>query len=249
MNAEFPAAVSALKEVVLKRAKAKGDEWVQEALVKLHTISEKTISGILALCTAAGTGDVDAVRKILTEQNVDNQFSVNDCDYHGATAVHVASGKGFNSVVAVLINEFNADVTLVDDAGATPLQRAVRAGHLDVATTLRNAGGVLGWDEATMSGELCEAARAGKLSSFSLMLKAGADINAKDYDGRTPLHLAASVGNLKITEYILKHGGTVNAKDRWGGTPLRDAVREGYPEIANKLRQVSRELGYDDGEG
>ena len=125
VTAEFPEGVAALKDKALKRAMAQGDERCKQALAAMHGFSEKTIMGVVALCTAAAVGDVEAVRTALTAQHGPHPINVNDRDYHGATAMHVAAAKGFASVVSLLIDEFGADATVVDDAGVTPLQAAV----------------------------------------------------------------------------------------------------------------------------
>ena len=124
------------------------------------------------------------------------------------------------------------------------LHCAVVKGFKQCAHAIRKAGGMLGWDEARSSAELCEAAKAGNLSQVALMLQVGADVNAVDYDKRSCLHLASSVGNLKLVEYLLSHDANINAVDRWGGTPLRDAVREGHRSVALLLHKRGGELGF-----
>ena len=51
---------------------------------------------------------------------------------------------------------------------------------LDCADQLREAGGELGYDELTASGELCENARRGDVESVKMLLKCGININAAD---------------------------------------------------------------------
>ena len=68
--------------------------------------------------------------------------------------------------------------------GGAPLRDAVREGHKHVALLLRQHGGELGFNEAQMSGELCEYAKQGDLMSIDLLLRCGADPNAADYDVR-----------------------------------------------------------------
>jgi len=122
----------------------------------------------------------------------------------------------------------------------------VREGHAKVVAVLLASKAELNFDEAKMSGELCELARAGDVERVKLLLSCGIDANAADYDKRTCLHLASSVGNLRVVQALLDHSVDVNFADRWGGTALGDAVREGHREVANLLIEHGAILGYDD---
>eukprot|EP00966_Prymnesium_polylepis_P285081 6585981-Prymnesium_polylepis.1 len=50
----------------------------------------------------------------------------------------------------------DATVNALDRWGGTPLRDALREGHMEVAKALACHGGVLGYNEAETSGELCE---------------------------------------------------------------------------------------------
>lgn len=83
---------------------------------------------------------------------------VNVADYDSRTCLHLAASSGQLAIVEFLL-ERKANVNARDRLGGTPLRDAVREGHLDVAKVLSEAGGVLGHDEAEISGELCEVRR------------------------------------------------------------------------------------------
>ena len=112
-------------------------------------------------------------------------------------------------MIALLL-ELGAAVNAKDRFGHTPLQDAVKHAHVDVARLLRENGGELGFDEASLSSELCESARSGSLDQMSLLLRNHADVDAKDYDSRTAIHLASSEGNLRIVEFLLDAGANPN---------------------------------------
>ena len=64
-------------------------------------------------------------------------------------------------MIALLL-ELGAAVNAKDRFGHTPLQDAVKHAHVDVARLLRENGGELGFDEASLSSELCESARSAR---------------------------------------------------------------------------------------
>jgi ankyrin repeat protein len=51
------------------------------------------------------------------------------------------------------------------------------------------------------------------------------------------LVLAAKSGKVKEVSRLLAKGADVNAKDKDGHTPLNDAIRNGYDDVAEVLRQ------------
>jgi len=73
-----------------------------------------------------------------------------------------------------------------------------------------------------------------------LLLDAGADVNARANDGNTPLHMAPPVDAQRL---LISHGADVNAKNDAGETPLDVAVREGYEEMVELLKNNGGEPG------
>ena len=244
---EFPGDTFKVREKCLVQAKELYGDAVHGLAVtkEVEAILAKKGNALFELMVAAAAGDEEQVRMLLNSTSTANTVGVNDYDYEGRTALHLAANKGLLGMSQLLV-ELNAQPTAKDNDQRTPLQAAVLKGHYDVAKLLRSSGATLGWDEFTASGELCEAAKRGNLEKLDVMLQCGAQINAADYDRRTCLHLAASTGANKVVEFLLKRGANVKAADRWGGTPLRDAVREGHLDVANHLRNAGGELGYDE---
>ncbi|KAL1521874.1 hypothetical protein AB1Y20_021525 [Prymnesium parvum] len=232
------------------------DRWgctpLRDAVRGAHTkvaVMLKKAGGHMALSEADAASELCQQVKNSDQQGVklllDCGLDANSADYDGRTPLHLAASLGNMSLVTFLIKR-NAKVDVVDRWGGTPLRDAVREAHKEVASYIRMAGGTLGFDECTASGELCEMARQGNTPVLAMLLECGALVNAADYDKRTCLHLAASEGNLPVCQLLISKNSNVNAKDRWGGTPLRDAVREGHKSVAVLLREQGGELGYDD---
>ena len=141
-----------------------------------------------------------------------------------------------------------ANFNAKDRWGGTPLNDAIREGHLECASKIADLGGRLDLAEGDAASKLCELAHGSKMEELKIMLKSGVNANACDYDGRTCLHLAASEGNQRIVEELLlpRWRVKIDAKDRWGGTPLTDALRGKHVEIARLLRKAGGTLGYDE---
>lgn len=244
---EFPDAISRLKDRVLQRKKSEAESTEDGAMLKaieqLRGFNERKIVGITELFRAAAVGDVQAVHRALSQAHDGVSINVDDVDYGGRTALHVAASKGWVEVVTALIDNYTCQVNVKDHSGNTPLSEAVKQMHASVAHKIKKAGGKLKWDEVTAAGELCQAAKTGNQERLTVLLESGAKVNAGDYDQRTALHLAASVGNLSIVEQLVEAGAVTNVVDRWKNTPMRDAIRGGHKEVARWLRARGSKLG------
>lgn len=72
-------------------------------------------------------------------------------DYDGRTALHQACQAGQLGAVRFLVALKNVDVNVKDHDGFTPMADAVYNGHLEVATLMKDNGGVL----SLQDGALC----------------------------------------------------------------------------------------------
>eukprot|EP00327_Prymnesium_parvum_P014728 CAMPEP_0113246232 /NCGR_PEP_ID=MMETSP0008_2-20120614/9358_1 /TAXON_ID=97485 /ORGANISM="Prymnesium parvum" /LENGTH=1137 /DNA_ID=CAMNT_0000093969 /DNA_START=33 /DNA_END=3446 /DNA_ORIENTATION=- /assembly_acc=CAM_ASM_000153 len=240
LTQEFPDILDQAQCAVLAQMRQNNDPLLQE-VERMQTKSEKQIAKLADMLFASAAGKLEVVQEAVEQGGVD----VNEADYEGRTAMHIAASSSQLAILDFLVSR-RANVNRKDSFGKTPLANAVAKGHEQVASILHNVGGELGWDEAEMASELCEKAREGDNKRITLLLACNARVNAADYDSRTCLHLAASEGNFKVCELLLKHNADVNVTDRWGGTPLRDAIREGHDEVAKLLRGEDGELNYDE---
>jgi acyl-CoA-binding protein len=84
------------------------------------------------LLKAASENDVMTTRTIL--QNDPNL--INHTDPTGQTALHIAADKGCLDVIQSLIEEYNADVDVMDEDGISVLQTAVVANHFQICQWL-----------------------------------------------------------------------------------------------------------------
>ena len=85
---------------------------------------------LFSLPAAAAAGDVERLRQLCTNSNV------NQGDYDNRTACHLAASEGHLAALKCLIEEFGADSSPLDRWHHTPLDDARRHAHEDVCEYL-----------------------------------------------------------------------------------------------------------------
>lgn len=195
---------------------------------------------------AASTGDVRALRRMQQEKT-----DLDQGDYDGRTALHVAAAEGHEDVVELLLRG-GVQHSPKDRWGGTPLDDATRAKYAPVVAILTAHGAQLGkgvhiaddravTDASGHHGDpeavvaLLWAAANGDLTGLRPLVAQGVPVHAADYDGRTALHIAAAEGQLDAAQYLLSHGHPRSCRDRWGSTPLDEARREGRAALVGLL--------------
>ena len=119
-------------------------------------------------------GDLERI-KMLTKCGC----PVSAVDYDGRTCLHLAASVGNKMIVKQLLDN-SADMNASDRWNGTALADSVREGHGHIADLLTEAGGILGLDEDTASGMLCDLARAGDTDKIRMLLAGGCLVNAAD---------------------------------------------------------------------
>ena len=151
----------------------------------------------------------------------------------------------------MLISEFQADTTLQDTWGYTPLHIAACEGEEELALTLITE---FGCDTTIISrGQygrtlLHRACQGGCLTLAKLLIRDyNADINAQDEDKDTPLHLAAKCRQHELFLALIsefswdmtvrnKDGDTIlGVGDYYGNTILHTACAAGNTQLVNRV--------------
>ena len=174
------------------------------------------------LAAAAGLGDLEAVRRLLTlGQPVDGR------DTDGCTALLRAAGGGYAAVLECLLAH-GADPGISADSGATALSAAVSAGNDALVTRLIAGGAAV--DQRIVNGitPLMLAAALGRESIVGALLLRGASPDDRDAHAATALHAAVQFAwasenaepALGIIGRLLDAGTEIDARDQDGATPL-----------------------------
>lgn len=88
------------------------------------------------LCDAASRGDVITLRQLI-DSNMDPRVG----DYDGRTPLHLAAAEGHEKAVEYLI-QHKANINAQDRWGERPIQDAIKAGHVLLASLIHSKGGL-----------------------------------------------------------------------------------------------------------
>ena len=124
---------------------------------------------------------------------------------NGWTAVMIAAAKGFQSVVAQLVEEGNADPWLADAYQWTPLMRAIDNRHTEVVAYLLGLdNGPLNLQNENGATALHVAAERGDVRTAQLLLERGADTKLTDNADRRALDIARDRNDAALVR-LLNH--------------------------------------------
>jgi hypothetical protein len=143
------------------------------------------------LMQAVRSGDLETVRSLLVQ-----------VDVNGSSALHEAVNAGNTALVRLLL-QAGADPLRRDDQGVTCLQLAEQRGWQRVVAALLKAAEIRSLS-APMT--LHEAAEHGLLAKVHQLIRAGVDVNEMGAQGSTALQLAARRGHREIVQTLIKAG-------------------------------------------
>mmetsp|Transcript_21681 Transcript_21681/g.49938 ORF Transcript_21681/g.49938 Transcript_21681/m.49938 type:complete len:216 (-) Transcript_21681:328-975(-) len=157
-----------------------------------------------AFLTACSEGDLETVRTLVENENVDIETK----SMSGAPGVFFAAQGGFVPVLEYL-NDRDANFKASDFGGSTPFHEASRKGHPDAIEFMCSmaAGRVdihktdgQGWNALTC------AAAAGHLDTVRLLLDKGVSADVQDVDGKTALDWAGITKRSDVVEFLSSLG-------------------------------------------
>ena len=187
-------------------------------------MKNKTNENELALIGASGNGDVEAVRKLLS-QGVD----VNIQDLPGNTPLIAASKNGHAEVIRELLSS-GANVESQNQTGSTALARASRNGHVEVVGILNTEARVNTQNKKGYT-PLMWASIMGHDGVIDELLKAKPDPDVRNENGDTALILASKAGRSEITKKLIGFGADPDIRNKKGNTAFREAGNKEIQQI------------------
>jgi len=198
------------------------------------------------LCGLVHAANIEGVERLLDSRGC----NVNELDHYHQSALHVAATQGSIPMVEVLLSR-DADPTLTDVRGSTPLQNAVEARHLELAQVLVQHGAAVTVQSWPTVGATVSRLAAGGDSTCIRLLElvfaaadnAAAVVSSTDSCGRTALHVAALVGNAHVAKVVMNQMGKIrategiNRRDVYGYTAADMAHHAGNKELLDVVKQ------------
>ncbi len=193
------------------------------------------------IISAAKSGDLVAVKRILKEGGELHSATVNARDKAGMTPLMWAAQNGEDEIVELLL-ESGADPDARGPSGLTALMRAAYNDHPEIAADLIKHGAELEERSVSAATALAFAAGRGSVASLEVLAKAEADLNTGEKDARTPLWLAAQRGDVNVVRALLKAGADLKAPDRYGRSALMSAAAEGHVDVMKLLVKAGADV-------
>jgi ankyrin repeat protein len=194
--------------------------------------SVSRLGGEAVLLKAAGEGDLERVKKLLSRDvNVDARGALEN------TPLHCAAEGNHTAVVKLLLSK-DAKVDAANEHDDTPLMLAAQAGHADMVLLLLESGADTNFRNDLGDTALILAARGDNAQAVRILLAGGARIDIANNAGLTPLDNAAS----RETAAILAAAGA-KPQDIWNAVKLNDATKTRALLDANAEIASSRDSG------
>jgi hypothetical protein len=150
--------------------------------------------------------------------------------------IHQAAQAGDVGRVAALLDATPTLVAEKDQNGRTPLHRAARNGHVEVARLLVEKGAPLDARDNSEDSAFHAAAQADKWAVVDLLAsrppaERAAALILGDFDGNTVLHLASKAGRANTVRLLASKGANLDARNAMGQTAYNLAEQSRFTEV------------------
>jgi ankyrin repeat protein len=184
-------------------------------------------------------------------------IDINRSVRRGLRLLHYAVFENDFDCVQCLLDDYSADVNVIDDAGYSPIHLAGKYGLIDMIHILIEHGSHVNFHTTAMENRTCSwhmsyqdvvneplslSLENNHIDCARLLLCSGAEVNQKYFLGYEINVL--SYENLLGLELILKYGANPNALSRSGLTPLIKACREGNLSAVILLCRYGANVNY-----
>eukprot|EP01083_Nonionella_stella_P140837 432754_1 len=172
------------------------------------------------------------------------KLSINEQNYHGMSALHMAAQAGYDKIVELLI-KYGIEIDATTEDGVTALFNAVEKGHLKVVQCLLDHNAEANLSSRDNESPLIQACHRGHDGIVNLLLKASnIKINQKrKTDGATALFVACREGATQCVRHLLSNNLLfINESKTNGRSPLFIASFFGHNEIVDLLINHSHRM-------
>jgi ankyrin repeat protein/Leucine-rich repeat (LRR) protein len=170
------------------------------------------------------------------------------CLQYGWTALMLASGRGHDEVVSLLI-EFGANLEAVDKYFWTALMWASWQGHRSTILILLQSKANFDHVSENGSTSLHYAAAQGMVDAAEILIMNGARLEVVDNLGHTPLLSACYHGRALVVSVLLEHHADMMAKDNNEATSLHFACLRGKIGVVEILLDRGADVNAVDNKG
>ena len=193
-----------------------------------------------ALTLAAGNGDANIVRQILTHPKIDVNKRNKWC-----TALTEAARADFFAIVEMLLDH-NADPDIQEghtQSSGTPLNRAIDYGHVSIVRLLLQRGANAKVLDNSNRTTIHSAAVNGRDKVLKVLFEAdcGVDVNAQGTNGRTALHDAAYFNYCSTIEILFANGARTDIHDYGNRSPLGVAKDQSNLDALTLLTRLRKQ--------
>jgi ankyrin repeat protein len=237
-----PDAINKSGRTPLTQASENGHYQIVQLLLASNAVdpdfSDQTMfyEGRTPLSWAAGNGHEMTVRYLLATNRVDANSTITKGLYTGRTPLFWAAGGGHGRVVRLLLDEGNADPTICDNDGYSPLTIAAQHGYEDIAKLLLQANRTVADKKEKVYGRRpVEWAIECQHDAVARFLLIYPTLDFRHEYGRTTLSYEAEHGYVKGVEILIEMGAGADVKDEDSWTPLMYAADGGHVEVVKAL--------------
>lgn len=151
----------------------------------------------------------ERINSMLKARDAMRERIINDPDF----ALQYAAETGDISLAKMNIEKSLADVNYVDEAGFTPLFRAVMQNRIEFVSFILDMGANPNIQTHEGFTPLMAAAESNNLEMLEILLENRADPDIRSMHGATSLHIAASLGHSSVIKMLLKSGADPMIRD------------------------------------